>query len=195
MSKSAKALALCVAGAMVLSVAVVGPAAAGDGAAAAKKGCKKGKKGADAAKKKKCKKKKKKVVPVPTPQPSPVVRATLTWDTAADVDLYMWAPDGTQSSVEGNLIPSSQFSADDTDGNGPETFSDLIAPTRQFSLVACLDDDTGLNGTIATLTYLRANGTTGTVTTGAGALDDDGDWQGVQVNPGGFSPSDDPPVC
>jgi hypothetical protein len=193
LSKSPKALALCVAGAMIFSVAVVGPASAGvDSTAlvAKKKGCKKGKKGADAAKKKKCKKKKK--APVPTPAPVvETLRATLTWNTLADLDFYAYLPDGTIGSVHSNTLPGSRFSANDTNGNGPETFTDLMTPTRQFSYVVCVAEDNDTDGTIATITYRTADGSNLTANSAAGLLDDDHDG-GELVPPGGFNPSVSP---
>jgi hypothetical protein len=188
MSKTFKALALVAASAMLISVVVAGPATAGDftsGAVVAKKkGCKKGKKGAASAKKKKCKKKKKKTVTVPI---TPTLRATLTWATAANLDLYAYAPDGTQGSVvtpPGNPIPSSQFSANDTNGNGSETFTDLMAPTRQFSYAICDEADNGVGGTVITFTARRADGTTLNGTNMATQLNSTGDAIGFSsTNP------------
>ena len=175
---------------------VSGDAVASSGQATiAKKTCKKGKKSAVAAKKK-CKKK---TAPAPAPtSPSPTVRATLTWNSAADLDLIVWAPDGTLGFVysSGNAIPSSQFSADDIDGNGPESFTDTAfvpggSSNRQFTYGVCVADDDGLDGTIATIQYKRADGTSGSITTDNGDLDDPGDGDFVAPS-GGYVPTTSP---
>lgn len=158
--RNARLFAIGASLALVLSLVVTASAPAslqsGQLAGTAKKGCKKGKKGAAASKKGKCKKKKKVTIPI-----SPTVRATLTWPTAANLDLYAYAPDGVSGSAAfGNSIPSTQFSADDTNGIGPETFTDLLAPTRQFSYAICDEADNGAAGTTVTFTARRADGTT-----------------------------------
>ena len=170
-----------------------GAGAAADGASAAKKGCKKGKKkSAEAAKKKKCKKKKKKA-----PPPSSAVRATLTWDTVSDVDLVIYAPEGTNSRVgqSPNAIANSSFSADDTNGLGPETFTDLaLQNNRQFTYMICMDDAMASADTVATLTYRRADGSTNTLPTPAGAIDETGEAVFLQPS-GGPVPPEDPNPC
>jgi hypothetical protein len=159
----------------------------------AKKKCKKGKKSAVAAKKK-CKKKKTPVPAPPTP-PSPTVRATLTWNDASDLDLIVWAPDGTHAFVysDPNPIANSQFSADDLDGLGPETFTDLTTPNRQFSYGVCAFSDSS-GSTVATIQYKRADGSTGSVTSTAGDLNSAGDLVYVHVA-GGFDPGTQPNPC
>jgi uncharacterized protein YfaP (DUF2135 family) len=163
-------------------------------AVAAKKKCKKGKKSAVAAKKKKCKKKKT-AVPAPATPPSPTVRATLTWNDASDLDLIVWAPDGTHAFVfsDPNPIANSQFSADDLDGLGPETFTDLTTPNRQFSYGVCAFSGSS-GSTVATIQYKRADGSTGSVTSTAGDLNGDGDLVYVHVA-GGFDPGTQPNPC
>jgi hypothetical protein len=145
------ALVACVAAALAVSL----PAAAvgsGDGAVAAKKGCKKkGKKGAAAAKKK-CKKKKKKKVVLPAP--APLVRGKLTWSGAAvDLDLHTFDAEGrhtglgmTPGSIDAS-IPNTAFSGDDQnaaggDTSGLEQFTDNVfvqggPANREFAYLAC----------------------------------------------------------
>jgi hypothetical protein len=171
--RNARLFAVVASLALVLSLVVTATAPAIQSgqlvAGTAKKGCKKGKKGAAASKKSKCKKKKKHTVTVPI---TPTLRATLTWPTAANLDLYAYAPDGTSGSAAfGNPIPSSQFSADDTNGNGPETFTDLLAPTRQFSYAICDEADNGAAGTVVSFSARRADGTTLLGTNTANQLD------------------------
>jgi uncharacterized protein YfaP (DUF2135 family) len=182
--------------ALTTTAPAAGPSsgAAADGASAAKKGCKKGKKkSAEAAKKKKCKKKKKK----PAPPPSSAVRATLTWDTVSDIDLVIYAPEGTNSRVgqSPNAIANSSFSADDTNGLGPETFTDLaLQSNRQFTYMICMDDAMASADTVATLTYRRADGSTNTLPTPAGAIDETGEAVFLQPS-GGPVPSEVPNPC
>jgi hypothetical protein len=180
----------------------VGSASADQGksfAVAAKKKCKKKKHRSASTAKKKCKKKKATPVvtpPAPPTPPSPTLRVTLTWDTTADLDLLVWAPDGTLAFVwsSPNPIPGTQFSSDDTSGFGPETMTDLQVPNRQFSYGICVADDDGLDGTIGTLQYRRADGTNGSVSTSSGDLDDNGD--GIYVAPAGsYNPGGDPNPC
>jgi hypothetical protein len=136
---------------------LVGPAAGTSGggtAEAAKKKCKKKKAGA--AKKKKCKKKKKKQ----GAKPAPLVRATLTWDTeATDFDLWVFDSNGNRGRAAANPIPNTAFSANDTAGLGPETFTDLIyvKPGRNFSFGVCFEDG-GSDPTVFTLDYVTADG-------------------------------------
>ena len=178
--------------ALTTTAPAAGPSsgAAADGASAAKKGCKKGKKkSAEAAKKKKCKKKKKKK---PAPPPSSAVRATLTWDTVSDIDLVIYAPEGTNSRVgqSPNAIANSSFSADDTNGLGPETFTDLaLQSNRQFTYMICMDDAMASADTVATLTYRRADGSTNTLPTPAGAIDETGEAVFLQPSGGPVPPA------
>jgi hypothetical protein len=164
-------LALVAALALVLSVAVpVGGASGGAGAEIAKKKkCKKGKKKANpAAKKKKCKKKKKKKEDAG----APLVRATLTWDNTTDFDLWVFDAAGKRARAAANTIANTTFSPNDIDGNGPETFTDLIfkKPGRAFSYGVCFQDG-GSNPTTFTLTYVNADGVT---QTGSETLGSDG---------------------
>jgi hypothetical protein len=191
--------------AMTLATVSAGRASSGQALAAKKKHkCKKkGKKSAAAAKKKKCGKKKS-VPPVTTPagptepiQPSgPTQRATLTWNNGSDLDLFAWDPAGNGGYFAGvypdagdTPIPDVSFPTDDEDGFGPEQLIDLRSPsTRQFSYLICVADTHTLNGTIATLNYVRADGSSGTFTTSPGDLDDYRDQVPVVVGPGSFTP-------
>ncbi|MGZ5347571.1 MAG: hypothetical protein ACXWGV_08240, partial [Solirubrobacterales bacterium] len=58
-----------------------------------------------------------------------------------------------------NPIPNTAFSANDIDGSGPETFTDLIyvKPGRNFSFGVCFEDG-GSNPTVFTLDYVTADG-------------------------------------
>lgn len=189
---------LALAALLGLTIAVVSGAAnasatdhagiASRSAVIAKKKCKKGKKSASVAKKK-CKKKV--TAPAPTPPtPGPTLRATATWNSTADLDLIAWAPDGTVGFVYSNSIPNTQFSTDDLDGFGPETFTDLTTPNRQFDYGVCVASD-GTPSTTATIQYRRADGTTGQFTSSPGDLQDEGDLFLVQTV-GGFNVTSNP---
>jgi hypothetical protein len=153
---------------------IVGPAAgaSGGGIAEAAKKCKKKKAGA--AKKKKCKKKKKKKKKQGA-TPAPLVRATLTWDTVADLDLVVFDSSGTRARAAANTIANTAFSANDIDGLGPETFTDSIyvKPGRNFSFGVCFQDG-GSNPTNFTLDYVTADGVHHTGTAGVDPLGSDG---------------------
>lgn len=117
----------------------------GPTAVAAKKKCKKAKKSATAANKK-CKSKKKfggtttgpvVTLPGPTTDTTPTSPATLTWDTTANLDLYVWESNGN-GGFGGAGILNASYGGNDTDGFGPETFTDLISPhTRKFTYGIC----------------------------------------------------------
>ncbi|HEY1238851.1 MAG TPA: hypothetical protein VGE91_10975 [Solirubrobacterales bacterium] len=137
--------------------------ASSDHALAAKKKhkCKKkkGKKSAAEAKKKK-KKCKKKAPVVTTPPAAPLTRssgtiASITWDTADEVDLHVFDASGnhdyynTDQSTIPDAVDTDQFPPD---GGGPETFADLQSPsTRTFTYYVCLyeyDDENQLSGPV-----------------------------------------------
>ena len=169
--RTALVLAAALTLALVLSLGSVAESSSGGPQAVAAKKCKKkGKKSAVAAKKKKCKKKK--VVTIPS---GPTLRATLTWNTTADLDLNVWDVNGT-GGFGAIGIPSSQFQAD-TDGFGPETFTDLLSPSsRNFTVGFCaaaVDSPTNL-----TLTVTSQGGATLVFTEDDfnGPLIDDGEW-------------------
>jgi hypothetical protein len=149
-------------------------------AVAAKKKCKKAKKGAVSAKKKKCKKH-------ALPPPAPLTRATISWPAGqGDVDLHAFDASGNQSGFVGpptnaivQGIPNSTHSPDSTDG-GSESFTDNIfvvggPANREFSYVICFYDAASVTFTGVTRTgassSLVINGTMNsahTVTTSGG---------------------------
>jgi hypothetical protein len=116
-------------------------------AVAAKKKCKKKRKSAASAKKKKCKKKKKAAVPPATPPSTPTtpsggptVRASVTWEGDAEVDLHVYDALGNHDYYNGedSTIPEAVDEDQDVDG-GPETFTDFQSPsTRTFTFYVCL---------------------------------------------------------
>ena len=162
-STSALALLAILALAAGVLVAPAVSASGGSATAAAKAKCKKkGKKAGAAGKKGKCKKKKPKPKPKP-PAPVSLVRATLTWDTTVDFDLYVFDTAGNRGSPKLNAIPNSAFSADKLNdvGLGPETFTDTayVKPgARNLSFGVCFADG-GSNPTNFTLDYVTADGT------------------------------------
>jgi hypothetical protein len=129
---------------LTLSVSVAGAGATGSrGAVTAKKKCKKAKKGAATAKKRKCRKHRLAI-------PGPIVRATISWP-AGEVDLHAFDAAGNRSGIafpcstspcpiaEG--IPNATHSADASNG-GAETFTDNIfvkggRATREFAYAIC----------------------------------------------------------
>jgi hypothetical protein len=184
--KVALVLAAALTVALVLSLGSVAESSSGGPQAVAAKKCKKkGKKSAVAAKKKKCKKKK--VATIPS---GPTLRATLTWNTTADLDLYVWDVNGT-GGFGAVGIPSSQFLVD-TDGFGPETFTDLLSPSsRNFTIGFCaaaVGSPTNL-----TLTVKSQSGSTSVFTEDdfLGPLIHDGEWGRLVFSNGdedGFDP-------
>ncbi|MGZ5310296.1 MAG: hypothetical protein ACXWGV_10440 [Solirubrobacterales bacterium] len=159
--KSNGTLGLALLAALTLVIGgVAGPVASAAGGestatvAKKKKKCKKKGKKAESAKKKGCKKKKK------GQKPAQLVRATLTWDTEApDFDLWVFDQSGNRARAGSNPIANTAFSADDTEGLGPETFTDLrfTKPGRAFSYGVCFQDG-GSNPTTFTLVYVTADG-------------------------------------
>lgn len=172
--------------AMVAGLASVTTASGSGGptATAAKKKCKKAKKGTASAAKKKCKKKKKKQ--------APVVRATLTWtldDTAdADMDLYAFDTGGKRAGNGSDAIPLTTISTDIATAPGSETFTDNNpAAKRAFSFGVCYT----VGGTVHapfTLTYVTADGQTHTETRDPGSTTHYEFPGGPQI-PVGYCPS------
>jgi len=139
---------------LVLSLAVIGAGNAsgrGTGHAVMAKKCKKKKKhSASSAKKKhKCKK----VQHLVLPAPGPLVRATLSWSAADEVDLHAFDASGNHAGWDRNAnggiggvvnnIPSAHHNGDIGPGGPSETFTDDIfatgsASNREFAYVACL---------------------------------------------------------
>src|ERR1700730_17358041 len=65
----------------------------------------------------------------------PLMRATLTWNTAVNLDLWAWDARGAGGRASGNPIPRTSF-AGRGDAFGPETFTDLVhvdGAARSFS--------------------------------------------------------------
>jgi hypothetical protein len=138
---------------LTLSASVAGAGAAGShGAVAAKKKCKKAKKGAATAKKK-CRKKH--VLALP----GPLVRGTITWSTG-QVDLHAFDASGNRSGivfpcstavcpiVEG--IPNATHSPDVAGGS--ESFTDNIfvhggVANREFAYALCFYDSASVSFT------------------------------------------------
>jgi hypothetical protein len=81
-----------------------------------------------------CKKKRKRGVPCKKRNghraslPAVPRTVTMTWDSSADIDLQVYDLDGHHSGMQDgaivNGIPGATHSGNDTDGFGPETFSD-----------------------------------------------------------------------
>jgi hypothetical protein len=182
--------------ALVTGLVAIGPgsAAGGTGGPSADiaKKCKK-KKG----KKRKCKKKKAPVTPPPLLTSK--VRATLTWNSTADLDLHIWSPTGGHNGYNPGTngydagILNSIGPSDDTNGFGPETFTDgqwyepppaSTSPlaNRQFSFTVCQNSNTA---TLATLVYVDR---TGLSQTRQFVLNNAGTGVSITVTPGGLTP-------
>jgi hypothetical protein len=143
-------------------------------AVAAKKHCKKkkGKKSATAAKKKKCKKKHAIVVPPAAPLTrSAGTIASITWDTADEVDMHVFDASGNEDFYNGELstIPDAVDNDQDNPG-GPETFVDQQSPsTRTFTYYVCL------------YSYLNADQTSGPVHVTADITDPGGTHRSIPI--------------
>jgi len=197
----------------VLATTATAKSDAGNTATAAKKKkCKKKKhsnKASEAKKKKKCKKKKN-----PGADGPGTVRATLRWNfpqanDGGDLDLYVWDNTAIGSTTGGYIfdhasngnggtktgIGNSRANIDNTNGSGPEFFTDLdTQSTRRFTYGVCLprlSPTSALLGTPFTLTVRFGDGTTVVRTqTDFGVVDfkDKGDF-GLVSDPGGsFAP-------
>jgi hypothetical protein len=157
-----------------LTIAAGGTSAVASGpghAFPAKKKCKKAKKGAVSAKKKKCKRK---VTQVQLPAPAPMVRGTLSWSAPVEVDLHAFDSSGNHSGwvqtgpsggvVQG--IPNATHSGDAGPGGPSESFTDNIfviggLTNREFSYVACIYDTAS-----ADFTGVASNGQSSSVPLG-----------------------------
>src|SRR3954451_14675988 len=117
-------LSLAIVAALALSITIAGTSASASGgtAVAAKKKCKKHKKQAGSAKKKRCKARKN----VP---PVSVVRANLTWSNGGsdqvEMDLFVFDAQGRTAGRGMDAIPASDLSPDVHGPAGTETFTDL----------------------------------------------------------------------
>jgi len=148
--------------------------ASGSPQALAAKKCKKHRRSADAAKKKKCKRK------IVLPAPAPLVRGKLTWSGGAsnsEVDLHAFDSSGNHtgwidpSSGVVNGIPNAVHSGDVHGASGAETFTDNIfviggPANREFSYIACVYDPNPPSS--VSFTGVARNGQTSTVPISAG---------------------------
>jgi hypothetical protein len=175
--------------ALIVGLMTAPMASAGGGTATiAKKKfkCKKGFKKVKVKGKRKCKKK---PAPVVVPLPGPLVRATLTWDNAFEVDLHAYDSSGNHSGwfgggvVQG--IPNSTHSPDVDGLNGKtESFTDNIfvlggTANREFTYVACFYD----NAQTGSFVGVASNGQSTTIPVNTGA-----DSSIIYQVPGGPAP-------
>lgn len=70
-------------------------------------------------------------------------RVTLTWDTpTSDPDLHVWSPDNQHSAYWHMAIDAGQLDVDDTEGFGPENFTnDTLVPGRFHVAINSYDLD------------------------------------------------------
>lgn len=166
----------------LLGLAVVAAgsnAAASDpGHAVAAKKCKKHKRSARSAKKKKCK-----LHHIVLPAPAPLVRGTLSWTANVEVDLHAFDANGAHAGWDFNVggpdgslvnnIPSAHHNGDVGPGGPSESFTDdtfvVGGPAnREFSYVACIYGASP--STQATFTGVARTGQSSSVPlTGAGS--------------------------
>jgi hypothetical protein len=200
--RAATALTIFAALALLVSLFAV-PAASGAGhatAAVAKKKCKKGFKKVKVKGKTKCKKKKSPVVVV---LPGPLVRGTINWNAADEVDLHAYDSSGNHSGwvevptpgvVQG--IPNATHSPDanGTTTGKTESFTDNIflqggTANREFTYVACFYDAANTGSFIG----VASNGQSTTIPVTTGAISP-GSYQAIifQV-PGGPAPPSSSP--
>jgi hypothetical protein len=183
-SVRAISLALILAG-ISLTVTVVPAAASGGGnhrADAAKRKCKKARKGSKAkrrAAKRRCRRKK--IPPAVTPAGVKTTRALLSWpDASDDLDLYAVDTGGNVAySGEPTGIPNAVLEGTGSpwpfEGFGTESFSDFDGTSRQFAFVVCYFDSSASSpaaaGYTITLDGVNHSGT-------LNAIGDDGDiWK------------------
>lgn len=99
---------------------------------------------------------------------------TVTWDSAADIDLQVYDLDGRRSGLLGgiiaNAIPGATHSANDTDGFGPETFDDPSG--RRVGYLVCY-----VSGPYANVTLTDTGKDGGTYTAGLGPTE----WPATQA--------------
>jgi hypothetical protein len=90
---------------------------------------------------------------------------TLTWDSAADIDLQVYDIDGRHSGLQGgaivNGIPGAVHSDNDIDGFGPETFDDPSG--RRVGYLVCY-----VSGPYANVTLTDSGNAGGHYTAGLG---------------------------
>ncbi len=168
LNRSYKLAAVAALAALGLGAPIVDSAAAGPTAAAAKKcGKKRGGKKSAASKAKRGKGKRSCGRPgsgspaaaqsVQPPRATPIVRASVSWNSTAQVDLFVWDEAGNVATALGNGIPDSYFSPPWPTGPGAEYFVDLRSPsTRAFSFGFCTRS--APLGTIEHRFYVRCGG-------------------------------------
>lgn len=102
--------------------------------------------------------------PAPAPAPKPEVRARMTWDTATDVDLYIWDDDGNLAYYRDEQgILNARLVEDITPGYGPEEFRETNRAGRHFTYGVCMYRDETPSTTAAKLAITDPNGRTRTV--------------------------------
>jgi hypothetical protein len=194
--RAATALTIFASLAMLVSLFAV-PAASGAGSATtavAKKKCKKGFKKVKVKGKVKCKKKK----PVVVVLPGPLVRGTINWNAAEEVDLHAYDSSGNHSGWIGpgptdiaQGIPNATHSPD---ANGvttgkTESFTDNIflqggTTNREFTFAACFYDAANTGSFIG----VASNGQSTTIPITTGAISP-GSYQEIVFQvPGGPAP-------
>jgi hypothetical protein len=87
-------------------------------------------------------------------------RARISWDTGADVDLHVWDGDGRHASYRESGIPGVLLSKDDTNGFGPEVFTEDSPPSRRFTYGLCYFDARGASATTVAVHLTDADGGT-----------------------------------
>jgi hypothetical protein len=140
--------------------------------------------------------------PAPTPEPAPpapepapepesdLLRARMTWDTATDVDLYVWDADGNQVSYRAqDAIPGARLVEDITPGFGPEEFYETSPKGRGLTYGVCMYRDETAGSTAVQLALTDPDGTQRTV---PHTLGYEGDSAVIATSPdgGGYQPDD-----
>ncbi len=103
-----------------------------------------------------CKKKRKRGTPCKTTSgrhaslPAIPRTVTLSWDSGADIDLQVYDSNGHRAGIQGgaviNEIPGATYSGNDSDGFGPETFSDPSG--RRVGYLVCYVSGPSANVTL-----------------------------------------------
>lgn len=83
--------------------------------------------------------------PEPDPIPEPgMTRATVNWDSGADVDLHVWDPDGNHTYFRDlDAIPNTQLVEDVVPGFGPELFTTFTGKGDTYTFGICEYDSDG----------------------------------------------------
>jgi hypothetical protein len=100
-----------------------------------------------------------KAVPLISSLGSGALRATLTWNTTADIDLHVIEPDGTHVYYGQRTGPTATLDFDDTSGFGPENI--FVASGRGASGLyqVYIDHYSGASPTTSTITITVNAGT------------------------------------